>query len=326
MELLDEEMEIRKLPVSVSQNLAKFFEGDDSILSLLMGNISTDLDDPSSPLRFRSTDTDSVRNHAQQHMRSPVLVLLEEWSTMGQTRPRLRHLLALLVKCHLFRAADYLAHLMGLSEPRRPDEGPAALVDIDLPHEEVLVNGIDNPNSRYGVNLDNHTSNNTSRPLNSPTINFDPETSRTNNQTISGIGSSLPLIGPSRLASTASVKNSDFIKFSKSTITPSNYQSSQNFLPALSFLQNSSRLSSNNIEEQSAFQSDNIPAISGLMLNGDSHSQAQELPAVLGTFEERSHHDSSSANTPQLSKIFDSGASQSYSRTRQSDSSSDSDE
>lgn len=313
-ELLSGDLEIRKLPVQVSQNLFRFFEGDDSILSLMMGNIAIDLENPNSTLRFTSSDEASIRNHAPGLMKSPVLILIDEWSTMGKERPRLRHLLALLIKCQLFRAADYLAQLLGQSEPNRPVEGPAAFVDIDLPAAaENMVNGIVNPDD---VNLDNHVNN---RPPNSPNINFDPETSRTNNVTVSAIGPSLPLIGSFPLIPSRS----------KPRRAPVEAQTSQNFLPALSILQNSDRIPVTVNPEQSDSLSENLPVISSLMLNGDTHSQTDELPAVLGSFEVRTNQNGSYANIPQISQMLsqDVETSQTLSRTRSfSTSPSDSDE
>lgn len=311
-ELLSGDLEIRMLPVQVSQNLFRFFEGDDSILSLMMGNITTDLENPNSTFRFTSSDETSIRDHAPVLMKSPVLILIDEWSTMGKERPRLRHLLALLIKCQLFRAADYLAQLLGQSEPNRPVDGPAAFVDIELPDAaENMVNGIVNP---FDVNLDNHVSN---RRPNSPNINF---ASRTNNVTVSAIRPSLPLIGSFPLIPTTS----------NPRIKPVEAQSSQSFLPALSILQNSDRIPFTVNPEQIASLSENLPVISSLMLNGDSHSQTDELPAVLGSFEARSNQNDSFANIPQISQIFSNGgekSSQSLSRTRSfSTSSSDSDE
>lgn len=64
-------MEIRNLSVAITQNIAKLFDGDDSVLSLLMGNIVKDFDEPNSELRFTSADIDSIRDHAQRLMRSP---------------------------------------------------------------------------------------------------------------------------------------------------------------------------------------------------------------------------------------------------------------
>ncbi|KAG8239134.1 hypothetical protein J437_LFUL018739 [Ladona fulva] len=58
----------------------------------------------------------------------------------GRKRPDVALLLDLLVKAHLFRAADYVAiELLKEGPPARPDEGPAALVDVSAEALEVLM-------------------------------------------------------------------------------------------------------------------------------------------------------------------------------------------
>lgn len=52
---------------------------------------------------------------ASQTGRPPKLpghILLEEWSTSGRIRPTVDHLIKLLVRANLFRAADYLAEIL----------------------------------------------------------------------------------------------------------------------------------------------------------------------------------------------------------------------
>lgn len=41
--------------------------------------------------------------------KSAAQIFIEEWSTTGRIRPTLSHLLQLLVRSELFRAADYVA-------------------------------------------------------------------------------------------------------------------------------------------------------------------------------------------------------------------------
>lgn len=150
------EMELRHLPTQQQLQLAKLLDMDDSILSLMMGNIAKDINNLNSELRFNSTDIDSVREHAERHKKSPILILLDEWSTMGKERPRMRHLLSLLVKCQLFFAADYVAELIRVEKPERPKTGPAALVDISLTDDEKvedIVRNIEYPFSSIDINV-----------------------------------------------------------------------------------------------------------------------------------------------------------------------------
>lgn len=319
------ETEIRNIPVSVSQNLAKFFEGDDTILSLLMGNIATDLENPNSTLRFTSSDIDSIRNHAQQLMKSPILILFDEWSTMGKTRPTARHLLALLTKCQLYRAAEYLAQLVGETPPERPSQGPAARIDISLPEDiENIVNGIDYP-PYSGTEAANRDKPDVKPAINPPIIKFDTGSTVENNVTIPFIRPPHTTVSSSRLfqgQQSTHQLTSDLIKFSRN-VTPSqpstSLKSSELFIPALSILQNSERIPAN-ITETDMTANDYIPALSGLMLNGNSH-MSNELPAVLGDFTNKNESD---GNVPSFSKIFGGETSSQTINTR-SYSSSDSD-
>lgn len=299
-------MELRNLPVSVFQNLAKFFEGDDSILSLLMGNIAKDLDSSNSTLRFTSSDIDSIRNHAH-----PILILLDEWSSMGRTRPKLHHLLALLIKCQLFRAAEYLAQLIGEALPERPSQGPAARIDISLPDDiESIVNGMDYPYS--GAEAANRDQSNFKPAINPPRIRFESEASSVENNV------SIPFIRPFQATVSSSRMfqgqqsthrlTSDLIKFSKNGAPsqPSrtaNTEASELYIPALSALQNSVRIPGTVISEPNISLSDFIPALSGLMLNENSQP-SNELPAVSESFEIRNQSEALDGNVPRFSRIF----------------------
>ncbi|CRK88799.1 CLUMA_CG002605, isoform A [Clunio marinus] len=283
MEQIEGNIELRHLPVTVTQNIIKLLDGDDSILSILMGNITKDLTNPKSELRFTSADIDSIRSHSQTLMKSPVLILIDEWSTMGKIRPNLHHFQALLIKCQLFRAADYVAQLMGEAEPERPLDGPAAKVDLKIPGEvEDIVNGMDYPYSDVQANLNKAEYN---RTFNVPAMNFGPPSSNVENITI-------PFIRPPstiRMASSRLFNNtaskSDLIKFSNSNVfaskpQPSTLNKSEVFMPALSALQET-KIESMNHQNSSHEDSNNIPAFSGLIgISGDSTTKEQ-LPAVL---------------------------------------------
>lgn len=84
-------------------------------------------------------------------------ILFDEWGTSGIVRPTLGHLLYLLTKAELFRAADYVAiNLLNQEPPERPKDGPAALITTILPpapekkHEiEQYLEQITYPSSFY---------------------------------------------------------------------------------------------------------------------------------------------------------------------------------
>lgn len=77
---------------------------------------------------FRLIEHESTKSH-----RPCTEILFDEWGTSGRVRPALGHLLYLLTKAELFRAADYVAvDLLHQDPPERPKDGPAALVTVDL--------------------------------------------------------------------------------------------------------------------------------------------------------------------------------------------------
>lgn len=51
----------------------------------------------------------SVENAAAKLNKNAAQIFLEEWITSGKIRPSIGHLLQLLVKSEIFRAADYVA-------------------------------------------------------------------------------------------------------------------------------------------------------------------------------------------------------------------------
>jgi Tube Death domain len=110
---LSKDTEIRKMRLDLLNQLCRLL---DSELSLFMGSIVVDLDNPNSNPKFTSNDVDQIKIYAEQNRSSPIRVLLvNEWGTMGKKRPTLKNLLELLVKCHLYRAADYLANRRAVS-------------------------------------------------------------------------------------------------------------------------------------------------------------------------------------------------------------------
>lgn len=285
---LSRDTELRKVPVSIYQNLLKFFEGDDdSLLGLLMGNIRADLNNPDSKLRFTTEDVDAIRNYAQNVGESPVVTLMNEWSTMGRSRPNLGHLLDLLIKCELFRAAEFLAEKIHQAQPERPLQGPAARVDILLRVEvESLVNGLDYPFSTIEANKDK-----TNKPsLNSPNMKFDTEQSRVDN-------TSMPFIKPP--ASTNLMKFPRTIPLQQSAAS-----SSAASIPDINALKISNHIPAT-VNSDIVQDSGIIPAISGLMQNGDSQN-LNHIPRTLHSMEIYNLETLQNAGAPgpSFSKIF----------------------
>jgi hypothetical protein len=96
-------------------------------------------------------------------------ILIDEWSTSGQTMPTIKDLLRFLLKANLYIPAAYLTKVVLKNESllTRPTNGPAALVDIssmDNPIVEIIENGeypqnVDNvPSNILNPNIDAHQS------------------------------------------------------------------------------------------------------------------------------------------------------------------------
>lgn len=100
--------------------------------------------------------------------RSPTSILLDEWGTSGRKRATLNDLLNLLVKVQLYRAAEFVAAILNIQPPKRPETGPGARIDITLPPEtfdekeiERFLNNAAYPNSsRLMEQLDSIINNN----------------------------------------------------------------------------------------------------------------------------------------------------------------------
>lgn len=110
--------------------------------------------DPSKP-KYTAEHVSLIERHGRTSGVPPGEILLDEWSTSGRKRPTTEVLLDLLIKCEMFRAADYVAsELLGQDAPARPESGPAAkIAEITGKVEERFsVEGLKDALER----LDNH--------------------------------------------------------------------------------------------------------------------------------------------------------------------------
>lgn len=260
------ETELRHLPTQQQLQLAKLLDIDDSIISLVMGNVPKDINDSNSELRFNSAHIDEIREHAERHRKSSILIFLDEWSTMGKERPKMRHLLSLLVKCQLFYAADYVANLIHEEKPERPKTGPAALVDISLTEDESiesLVRDIEYPFSSIDINANKNKFSKASPDIPKNIL------ITTNGQITQSTARAQSEIFYEQ------VQQSDLIKFSQNfeiPITVNSSESIMNNIPALSAIH---QTASNDVQ----IISQNIPAL--LLSSTDSNSYS-DIPALSG--------------------------------------------
>lgn len=278
---LTKEHELRHLDTHLQLQLAKILDIDDSVLSLLMGNIVKNLDDNDSELRFNSADINDIREFSEKHRKSAILVLLDEWSTMGKNRPRIKHLLNLLIKCQLFQAADFVAELINEpSKPERPSTGPSALVDISLPNEgiEEIVDHLNYPFSSITMKA-NRINNYAKSDIHSPNLND----LVINNNNSGGNNNSMK-VAQSEIFNQD--EKSDLIKFSKSQTSQSANESTSSTIQQSSnipvFLMNDPPQSAEHLpvfllqsaeQKQSAVFDDGIPDFSGLMNHTNEYSK-----------------------------------------------------
>lgn len=276
-ELYSREMEIRHLPIHKIQEIVKMIDDriDDSVLSLVMGNIVKDLEDNESELRFNSADIDQLREHSYRHDKSAISVLIDEWSTMGKIRPKLKHLLALLVKCQLFKAAEYVADLIGENHPSRPNTGPATRVDISLVDENIeeVINNLEYPFSSIHLTKVNRINIVKPTPNTLKNLNFLNGLSDNENKP----RTSTTAAATSKMFEQAPTEVSDLIKFSTSFSTQ---------IPLVIHETVDIPLTVNSDDDIS--NSTNIPALSGLMSSSKIQSESENLPACIQSMEMQS--------------------------------------
>ncbi|CAH1984877.1 unnamed protein product [Acanthoscelides obtectus] len=137
-------LEIRKLPPRHVKELTLMLETHElwkRVMSIIpkkleKENFKCDIT-PHNPRKYTSEHFRLIERETDQTHRPSTEILFEEWGTSGRVRPSLGHLLYLLTKLKLFRAADYVAEtLLNQEKPPRPEIGPGAPVPIPKPVEQ----------------------------------------------------------------------------------------------------------------------------------------------------------------------------------------------
>nr|CAH7725077.1 unnamed protein product [Callosobruchus chinensis] len=137
-------LEVRKLPprhVKVLTSMLETHELWKRVMSIIpkkleKENFKCDIT-PHNPRKYNSEHFKLIERETEQTHRPSTEILFEEWGTSGRIRPTLGHLLHLLTKLKLFRAADYVAEtLLNLEKPARPERGPEAAVPIPKPMQQ----------------------------------------------------------------------------------------------------------------------------------------------------------------------------------------------
>ncbi|XP_046400183.1 interleukin-1 receptor-associated kinase 4-like [Ischnura elegans] len=154
---MDRSQEIRLLPPVALYQLVQILELGQAWKQLMA--IIPKSDNDGSP-KYKVEHMRIVECASGKYRRPCSEILLDEWGCSGRKRPTLALLLDLLVKASLFRAADYVAvELLKESPPSRPNEGPAALVDVSDDAIEKLLPK--RPECDFGerIDVDNHNVN-----------------------------------------------------------------------------------------------------------------------------------------------------------------------
>ncbi|XP_031618121.1 protein Tube [Contarinia nasturtii] len=143
-------MELRHLTISQTSQLSQILDRNDSWKSLMekiprnLNEIDVQSDLEKISRKYSAENIQLVDETSKQLHRSPTLILLDEWGTSGKKRATVGDLLNLLVKVQLYRAADFVAmDILKGPPPKRPDTGPVARIDINLPPEEFDIEAME---------------------------------------------------------------------------------------------------------------------------------------------------------------------------------------
>ncbi|XP_055697784.1 protein Tube [Phlebotomus papatasi] len=163
MTTLTRKTEIRHLPSAEVFKIAQQLDSSQNwkkLMRIIPKKLEEDADILVFGGKYNAEHIKIIENNKGSRLAAEVLI--DEWGTSGRIRPNLAHLLQLLVKAELFRAAEYVAcDLLNEPLPKRPDKGPAAKIDITLPPDEEIeaiggiLSNMEYPNSS---NLNNDRS------------------------------------------------------------------------------------------------------------------------------------------------------------------------
>ncbi|KAL1491538.1 hypothetical protein ABEB36_012120 [Hypothenemus hampei] len=140
MPQIEPQLEIRKLHPSITKHLCDILDCDEEwkkLMALIPKQLSQngfkcDIA-PNNLPKYTSEHFKIIESGSVQYQRSCTGILFEEWGTSGRPRASVGHLKYLLTKANLFRAADYVAELLGEGPVQRPSTGPAARIPTSLP-------------------------------------------------------------------------------------------------------------------------------------------------------------------------------------------------
>lgn len=154
----DPKLEIRKLPPSVTRELARLLDFADywkDLMAIIPKQLSSttfvaDVKPDNLP-KYNSEHFKIIEQAGSEPNKSCTEILIQEWGTSGKIRANLGILRYLLVKAELFQAADYVSKLINQPPPPRPVNGPARAITTNLPgrvdrHLEEIERDLDKIN------------------------------------------------------------------------------------------------------------------------------------------------------------------------------------
>lgn len=126
---MNDDIEIRKLSPGSVFGLCKILECGEA-WKQLMAVIPVECVEGNPP-KYTGEHMKIIENTGAVQKRPCSEILLDEWGTSSKRRPKLSTLMKFLTKAELYRAAEYVAvELLKVDPPVRPENGPAATVDI----------------------------------------------------------------------------------------------------------------------------------------------------------------------------------------------------
>lgn len=174
-----------------------------------------------------------MKSYSEKKRENASLILLEEWGITGRNRPKIHHLLNLLIKAQLYRAADYVAvDILKEPPPERPNVGPAAKIQIDdrltASEQNMIVNHLDNVSynssliqyNQRTINLNRNIVNNNTMSIPKIIVNSvsdDEELTNSNSNNPSVVDSTFrPASSEQQATSPPNGYDSNLIQFSQS--------------------------------------------------------------------------------------------------------------
>ncbi|XP_063978309.1 protein Tube isoform X2 [Diachasmimorpha longicaudata] len=290
--------EIRKLTVGELSSLARSLSPESWKILMASIKIPGSKDIP----RFTSEDVRLIEEAGKNQQRPAAEVFLSEWCSMGKTRPTVGSMIQLLIETNLLRAADYLAvDILKGKPPLRPQEGPAAVVDLSKLLEDLNPRKSNSPENEDAEFWNRSTAEAGLNNINCPegdiriiAMNFIEEQNKNvQDGPQREPDESSDLIKLSNSSDTTKDQKSDMIKFSSNLSENEEFRGNgdlvetTNFSPRISLLgiKPSQNTGNNNVNSSSTQNTSSIDSFECIISETDSQTTSMEssdfnLPAM----------------------------------------------